>query len=137
VVPFIRYRTGDFARYVGPRCEACGREHPIVAEIRGHNTQELLVAADRSVIPWSALNMHDDTFDRVQRFQFFQDTPGRAVLRVIPSASFTDADLAMIRERMARKIDGRLEFIVESVDVIPLSNRGKSVFVDQRIAVEP
>jgi phenylacetate-CoA ligase len=137
VVPFIRYRTGDFARYVGPRCEACGREHPIVADIRGHNTQELLVAADRSVIPWSALNMHDDTFDRVQRFQFFQDTPGRAVLRVIPSASFTDADLAMMRERMARKIDGRLEFTVEAVDVIPLSNRGKSVFVDQRIAVEP
>jgi len=137
VVPFIRYRTGDFARYVGARCEACRREHPVIAEIRGHNTQELLVAADRSVIPWSALNMHDDTFDRVQRFQFFQDTPGQAVLRVIPSASFTDADLAMIRDRMARKIDGRFAFTVERVDEIPLSSRGKSVFVDQRIAVEP
>jgi len=137
VVPFVRYRTGDFATYVGTRCDACGREQPIIAEIRGHRTQELLVAADRSVIPWTALNMHDDTFDRVQRFQFFQDTPGRAVLRVIPSATFTNDDLTMIRERMARKIDGRLEFTVERVDDIPLSGRGKSVFVDQRIAVEP
>ena len=134
VVPFVRYRTGDFATYVGARCDACGREHPIIADIRGHNTQELLVAADGSVIPWSALNMHDDTFDRVQRFQFFQDTPGRAVLRVLPSPSFTDADLSTIRDRMARKIDGRLEFTVQRVENIPLSGRGKSIFVDQRIA---
>ena len=29
-VPFIRYRTGDWAAYVGEGCEACGREHLII-----------------------------------------------------------------------------------------------------------
>jgi phenylacetate-CoA ligase len=133
VVPFIRYRTGDFAIYRGERCAACGREHLILSDIRGHNIQEMLVTTDGSLMPWSALNMHDDTFDRVQRFQFYQDTPGQAVLRLVPAATFTDADVTTIRQRMARKIDGRFEFDVQLVDSITLSPRGKAIFVDQRI----
>lgn len=133
VVPFLRYRTGDYATYVGERCDACGREHAIIADIRGHNVQEMLVASDGSAMSWSALNMHDDTFDRVSRFQFYQDTPGRAILRVVPAPGFGDAELTKIRQRMGRKIDGRFDFTVETVDAIPLSARGKAIFVDQRI----
>jgi len=66
IVPFIRYRTGDYATYIGNRCEECGREMPIIADIRGHNIQEHLVAIDGSIITWSAVNMHDDTFDNVR-----------------------------------------------------------------------
>ncbi|MBW2595342.1 MAG: asparagine synthase (glutamine-hydrolyzing), partial [Deltaproteobacteria bacterium] len=48
VMPFIRYRTGDRATYVGERCEACGREHTVIRDIRGHRTQEVLIASDGS-----------------------------------------------------------------------------------------
>ena len=77
VMPFIRYRTGDWATYVGDRCEACGREHPIIRDIRGHRTQEMLLASRWPEISWTALNMHDDTFVHVRQFQFLQDTPGQ------------------------------------------------------------
>ena len=133
VVPFIRYRTGDYATYVGDKCEKCGREMPVIADIRGHNIQENLIAADGSLITWSAINMHDDTFDHVRQFQFYQDTPGEAVLKIMPAPKFQDKDIAAMQTNLGRKFDKRLRFVVKVVENIPLSKRGKAIFVDQCI----
>jgi phenylacetate-CoA ligase len=134
VMPFIRYRTGDWATYVGDRCDACGREHPIIRDIRGHRTQEVLIAGDGSEIPWAALNMHDDTFINVRQFQFMQETPGRAILRIVPAGGFTEEDAKRIHRNLGPKLDGRITFRIERVDVIGLSARGKAIYVDQRIS---
>ena len=133
VMPFIRYRTGDYATYVGPRCNACGRKHTVIRDISGHRIQEVLIANDGSEIPWVALNMHDDTFLNVRQFQFYQDAPGRAVLRIVPVAGLGDEDRCRIQQNLSRKLDGRLRFGIQLVDSIPLSPRGKAVYVDQRI----
>jgi phenylacetate-CoA ligase len=133
VMPFIRYRTGDYATYVGDHCEACGRQHTIIRDIRGHRTQEMLVAADGSEISWTALNMHDDTFLHVRQFQFYQSAPGQAVLRVAPAEGFGDEDRRRIQQNLGRKLDGRVTFAIELVESIPLSPRGKAIYVDQRI----
>lgn len=133
VMPFIRYRTGDWATYVGDRCEACGRQHPIIRDIRGHNLQEVLIGSDGTPISWAALNMHDDTFDRVRQFQFRQHEPGRAVLRVVPADGFDEMCRQRIQTNMGRKLDGRLSFTIELVPAIPLSSRGKTIYVDQHI----
>ena len=133
VVPFIRYRTGDYATYVGDHCEACGRQHTIIRDIRGHRTQEMLIAADGSEISWTALNMHDDTFLHVGQFQFRQDTPGRAVLRVVPAEGFGDEDQQRIQHSLGHKLDGQVTFAIELVDAIPLSACGKAIYVDQHI----
>ena len=133
VVPFIRYRTGDWATYVGDRCEACGREHVIIQDIRGHRTQEVLVAADGSEISWTALNMHDDTFLHVRQFQFMQRKPGQVVLRIAPADGFGEKDASRIQRNLGCKLDGRITFTIELVDTIPLSLRGKAIYVDQHI----
>ena len=134
IVPFIRYRTGDWAVYVADRCEACGREHPIIREIRGHRTQEVLIAVDGSEISWTALNMHDDTFIHVRQFQFLQETPGQAVLQIVPAHGFSDdKDAERIRRNLGRKLNGQLTFTIRRVDAVPLSPRGKTIYVDQRI----
>jgi len=137
VMPFIRYRTGDWATYVADRCDACGREHTLIRDIRGHRTQEMLVAADGSEISWTALNMHDDTFMHVRQFQFFQETPGQAVLRIVPAEGFGQEDAERIRRNLGRKLDTQLSFTIELTDNIPLTPRGKTTYVDQRIRPEP
>ena len=134
IMPFIRYRTGDRATYVGDHCEACGREHILIRDIRGHRTQEVLIASDGSEISWTALNMHDDTFINVRQFQFFQDTPGKAVLRVIPSNGFNQRDSMRIQHNLGIKLDGKLKFDIRVVDKIDLSPRGKAIYVDQKIS---
>ncbi len=132
-MPFIRYRTGDYATYVADGCQACGRQHPLIRDIRGHRTHEMLVAADGSTISWTALNMHDDTFEGVRQFQFVQCEPGRATLRVVPAAGFGEQHLQRIRRGMESKLAGRLLFDVQLCESIPLTPRGKSVYVDQKL----
>jgi phenylacetate-CoA ligase len=133
VMPFVRYRTGDFATYVSDRCAACGRAHPIIADIRGHRVQEVLVAADGGLITWTSLNVHDDSYARILRFQFLQVTPGRARLRVIPAPGFADGDCERLRRTLEAKLDGRVHLEVELVDSFPVTALGKAIYVDQRI----
>jgi len=133
VVPFIRYRTGDFATYVAEKCKACGREQMLIEDVRGHRTQEILIAADGSEIPWAALNVHDETFACVRQFQFYQDTPGRAVLRVVPADGFSEQHRLRILRSLERKLHDRVALTIEMADKIPLSPRGKAIYVDQRI----
>lgn len=134
VVPFVRYRTGDFATYVGDRCDACGREHTIIRDIRGHRDQEVLIAADGSEISWTALNVHDNTFARVRQFQFSQKTPGQATLRLVPADRFGEKDMTRIQRTIGRRLDGQLSLTVELTDEIPLTACGKARYVDQRLS---
>lgn len=134
IVPFIRYRTGDFATYVGDKCELCGREHIIISDISGHNVQENLVAADYSLIPWSAINMHDDTFDNIMQYQMYQDTPGQGVLKIVPAPTFSAKDIQLLQRNLGKKFQKRFDFKVIIVDSISLSNRGKAIFIDQHIS---
>lgn len=133
VMPFIRYRTGDEATFIGEGCPDCGREQPLIAEVRGHRTQEMLVASDGALISWTALNMHDDTFERVRQFQFWQAEAGRATLRIVPAEGFDGGDLQRIRRNLQRKLRGRLSFDIELTGEIPLTRMGKRTYVDQRL----
>jgi len=78
--------------------------------------------------------MHDDTFLHVRQFQFYQHTPGQAVLRVMPAKGFGDEDRRRIQQNLGYKLDGQVTLIIELVDSIPLSPRGKAVYVDRPIA---
>ena len=133
VMPFIRYRTGDWATYVGNHCDACGRRHTIIRDIQGHRIQEVLITAECSEISWTALNMHDDTYINVRQFQFRQEKPGKAALQIVPTDGFDKDDADRIQRNLDRKLDGQITFTIELVESIPLSDRGKAIYVDQRI----
>jgi len=132
VVPFIRYRTGDYATYVADRCEACGREHVLIRDIAGRSG-EALIAEDGSEIFLTGLYMHDDTFRNVRQFQFYQDTPGKVVLRLVPGDGFNEDDRGRIGRRLAAKLNGRIEVEIEVTQSIRLSPRGKAIYIDQRV----
>jgi len=133
IVPFIRYRTGDYATYVGDRCAECGRAHPLITDIQGHRIQESLVTSDGASITWTALNMHDDTFTNVRQFQFYQDTPGFAVLRILPAQGYSENDMERIQKRLQQKFDQRMILKFAVVESISLSQSGKAIYVDQHI----
>jgi phenylacetate-CoA ligase len=133
VVPFIRYRTGDYATYETARCAACGRNHTVISNIAGHRVQEFLVGRDGNLISWTAMNVHDATFDCVRQMQFRQETPGRASLQLVPGAEFRRSDLVAICNAIEERVDRQLSIQIIVVDEIPLSASGKAIYVDQRI----
>jgi phenylacetate-CoA ligase len=129
-LPLVRYRTGDFATLAETSCE-CGRHWDRFTDVEGRWKQDMLDGASGARISIAALNMHGDIFEHVARYQYYQDTPGRCVLRVMATPGFTDADEAAILEAYRAKVGDELDISIELVDDIPLTERGKLRLLDR------
>ncbi len=133
VMPFIRYRTGDYCTYLGDHCPKCGRNYHIFSDVRGRWTQEVLYGQKRNVICMSAINVHSKTFRNVFRFQFFQEAPGKAILRLVPKQGFSESNRKTIENEFNSKFTGNVDVTAIVVDDIPLTKTGKFKFIDQKI----
>ncbi len=131
VMPLIRYRTADYGAWDAPGpCPACGREHQRLARIDGRG-QEYLVLRDGTRFPLTNINaLHGTFFGYIYRFQFVQDVPGRATLRIVPAVELTPPRIAEIRAAFAYLGPLGLDLDIQPVPDIPLTGSGK-----QRIVV--
>lgn len=133
VMPFIRYRTGDYCTYLGDHCPECGRNYHIFSNVRGRWTQEVLYGLKGNSICMSAINIHSNNFRNVFRFQFFQKEPGKAILRLVPRESFSEIDRKAIEREFNAKFGGNVVVSAIVVNDIPLTKMGKFKFIDQKI----
>jgi phenylacetate-coenzyme A ligase PaaK-like adenylate-forming protein len=133
VMPFIRYKTGDFCTYLGEHCPECGRNCHIFSDIKGRWTQEYLLGFKGNRISMSAINVHSNTFQNVFRFQFYQDDPGAAILKLVPKEGFSEKDRKALEIEFNDKFAGNIKVTSIAVDSIPLTKSGKWKFIDQKI----
>lgn len=131
-MPFIRYKTGDYAILDGKKCK-CGRNHIIIKDLVGRWNQEMVVAKDGSLISTTALNLHSDVLEKIIKYQFYQDTEGELVIKIIPKQRFSSDDEKKIKSSFYNKIGSNLEIFIEEVSEIPLTERGKHRFLIQKI----
>jgi len=132
-MPLIRYRTGDYATWLEPRCD-CGRVWDRFTAVEGRWKQEMVIGHSGARISLAALNMHGPLFERVKRFQYHQDEPGVCVLKVMPAPDFTDQDRARIETAYREKLGNEVEMRVEPVADIPLTQRGKLRMLVSRLS---
>lgn len=135
VVPFIRYRTGDHATYVGERCAACGREHVVLRDIKGRWPQGGLLASDGAVVSMTTLNVHDDTFRHVREYQFHQSTPGRATLCVVPTQPLDTTEKQRIVQQMNQRLQGQVTLELAVCTELVKTPRGKQPRVIQNTSL--
>ena len=133
VVPFIRYRTGDYATYESDRCKECGREHMILTKIEGRWPQGCLIAADGSMISMTAINLHDDTLENIVEYQFYQSLAGEAVFRIVPAYPLNDREKSRIIRRMNARLQGQVKLTLEICRELQKTVRGKLLRVVQEI----
>jgi phenylacetate-CoA ligase len=138
VMPFIRYRTGDAATVGAGTCTSCGREHQLLESIQGRWGKEFLICRDgQTLISMTSLNLHDDTFDGIARFQFVQDEPGKATLNLVRVKETGDPDPARFQRhfepKLAHGVDLKIAFVAE----IPLTRMGKQPMILQRCPDPP
>jgi phenylacetate-CoA ligase len=132
--PFIRYRTGDRAVKGPDHCDSCGRNFQLIQNMVGRS-HEILVTGSGRHISMTAINMHSDVFDNVRQFQFYQDTAGVVEFRVIPKASYSDADTAKIYAELMKKLGDDVQLKISTANDIQKSKSGKFRFLDQRLPV--
>ncbi len=133
--PFIRYRTQDLAVYKGFGCEKCGRPYQIWERIEGR-LQELIVTETGRLISTSMLNMHDESYDHLQQFQFHQREKGSVSFRFIPKASCNQVVTDDIKTKMQSKLGDDIELKMEPVSEIALTKRGKHCLLIQELDLQ-
>lgn len=133
--PFIRYRTMDIAKKGEFRCDRCGRQFQLLERIEGR-IHEFILSGTGRYISMTAINMHDDIFDNVKHFQFYQDTPGKVILRLVKKRTYSQADTKKIYRGLKRKLGEDVDLEIVFVDTIQKTRRGKYRFLDQRLKLK-
>ena len=130
--PFIRYRTGDLAIRQATKCESCGRHFDILAKIEGR-AGEYVVGSNGNLFSLTSLifAQHFQAFSAIQNMQIIQTQPGEVLVRVVPTADFTERDQAEIIKKMEKAAHGFLSVQLEKVDKITRTSRGKNQFLIQ------
>lgn len=135
-MPFIRYDTEDEATLE----QAPSPENGYVLTVRDIGSrwrQEFLVSTNGALVSIAAINIHSQAYRSVREFQFYQDEPGRALLRVILADGATGAHAEVFADEIRKKIAGSIDIAVELTDRIDATQRGKRKFIDQRISQLP
>jgi phenylacetate-CoA ligase len=130
-MPLIRYLTGDFAELVAqPSAETSYKLH--VRAIASRWSQEFVFGGCGE--PISVISLDGENYaDVIRDYQYYQDTLGRVVLRLVlckgTTAERLDATLRPVRARVA----GVLDISVAIVDRLPPGPSGKRAFVEQKL----
>lgn len=134
-MPFIRYKTGDWASFKPDHCQ-CERKYPLLKMISARRSTEFLVGRQGNLISMTAINMHDDTYENVRQFQFHQEHPGVTTLKIIRGKEYSQKDTQRLLSRLEQKLKDNLEIRISFAESLPLSPSGKHKFIDQKIPIE-
>ena len=130
-MPFIRFKTLDFATLAkddNTEMPNCLKFSKIVGR-----SQEFIFSKNNTRISMAAINMHDDIFDEIKQFQFYQDTPGFIILKLVPKKTITTRTIKKIKIGLAAKLGDAYKLEVQIVDKINLSKSGKFRMLDQKL----
>ena len=134
-MPMLRYKTGDLAGWSKMKSCECGRPHIRIESVHGRWKQDFLINSDNALVSLTAINMHSDVFDRVVRFQFFQDTIGKVVLKIMPTGNFSKNNEIEILKILNEKTQSKIEYSIQLVENIPVKSNGKYAVIDQKLKV--
>jgi phenylacetate-CoA ligase len=133
-MPLLRYDTGDRATLVDPANRANGWRLK-VSKPSSRWVAEFLVSRAGAPIGLTSIVFPRSTYDLIQAYQYYQDTPGLAIMRVIPLPGVSTRALQPIADEIAQKTSGTLAIRLELVDALP-TVRGKRKYVDQRVPLD-
>ena len=129
--PFIRYKTLDLALENKDVKNTNSRNFHVLDKLIGRD-QEFIFSNQRK-IPISSINMHNNIFDNVYQFQFYQEIIGVVILKIIPKVTFNDFDRNLIHKKVLEKLGNDFKLEILLVKEIQLNKNLKFKFLDQRI----
>jgi phenylacetate-CoA ligase len=114
VMPFIRYATEDYVEL-----DANGNIVSIIGR-----AQDFLVNMDKELVPCMMVT-RGKTLENVINFQYYQDTIGELIYKVVTNGQFSFKDERMILQDIERTFNKKIIGKVEVVDHIEKTESGK------------
>jgi phenylacetate-CoA ligase len=128
-MPFIRYRTGDFAELVDDHCHACGRQLPVIKNIQGRWSGNRIYNADGTFVTTTALNLHSNLYQVINGIQYLQERKGELTVLVVKSSDYTPDHEASLYRHFKNKLRPDTTVIVRYVDQLLRKPNGKFVHI--------
>ncbi len=134
VMPFVRYRTGDFA-LLSDHPHPDLPLYPVCERIEAR-IQEFLVCKDHRLISVSTLGLaRFDDINDIQTMQYEQDEPGRVVMKVVSTTPLTASQTEKLAQAVREKTQGGCTVEVRPVDQLPRTPRGKHKMLIQHLDI--
>ncbi|MBV5330238.1 MAG: phenylacetate--CoA ligase family protein [Chlorobium sp.] len=128
-MPFIRYRTGDFAEYVGDYCPFCGRHLPLIRNIRGRWSGDRIYNADGTFVTTTALNLHNDLYQVINGMQYLQERKGELSVLIVKSPVYNEAHEKALYAHFQGKLNADTSVSIRYVDRLLRKPNGKFVHI--------
>ena len=113
-MPLIRYVVDD---------RVTKKENGFLIE--GHHDCEVLLGVNGEEISAASINFHDNTFQKIDTYQFKQKNAGHCVLLLKPSLKLSEDDLQAILKSVKSKFGSVLTCELKVVDDVFVTERGK------------
>jgi len=135
IMPLIRYKTDDVSAYKEGEC-SCGISYELLESVTGRWKHEYLIGKEGQTIPLASVNVHSDIYDNVERLQFYQDERGEVILKIVKKDNYSQKDTQRIKNQLNAKWKDSIDLQIQFVDEISRTDRGKYMFVDQKLDIE-
>ena len=128
-MPFLRYRTGDYAEYVGDYCPECDRHVPIIKNIRGRWSGDKIYNFDGTFVTTTALNLHDELYGVINGLQYVQDKKGELTILIIKSPQFSIKHEEKLHNHFRSKLSDDTTIHIKFVENLLRKPNGKFVHI--------
>lgn len=135
-MPLIRYRTGDYAEFVGHKCESCNREMPLVKNIQGRWENNRIYKKDGTYISTTSLNLHNDLYTYIDGLQYVQDRPGLLEVRVVRNLAFKTIHERLLTDHFEKSFGPDNQVVINYVDKLMVKPNGKFELLISNFKIE-
>jgi len=126
--PFIRYQTGDLARWKrGDPC-ACGRQLPRFELVAGR-VMDCLRAPDGRLIPGQLALRLFESLSGIRQFQLVQDSPDHVLVKLVAEATESRELDTQLEQGLKQLLGHSLTITIQRVEQIPLAPSGKHRYI--------
>lgn len=129
VMPLLRYRISDRARWVHGTCP-CGRSYPRI-ELSSGKVEDQLFDREGNAVSASVITFAFKGLANIRKSQVAQVAEGRWEVRIVPDAGFGESDSQALLRNIEHYVSDKLEVSVRLVDDIALQPSGKFKWVAQ------
>lgn len=123
VMPLVRYRMSDRTRWRPGRC-VCGRTYPMIEPVSGKYEDTLFGSQGQRISP-SVVTFAFKALRGIRYSQVAQVAADTWEIRVVPEASFNEAERNRLIENVRKLVDPGLRILVREVDEIARTSAHK------------
>lgn len=135
-MPFIRYRTNDFAKTTRMKCNQFP-SHVTIKNIDGRLQEYIVTEDNRLVSLCSMAGAHFKSLEKVMDNQYFQKEPGKIDFRIVenPLSPISDEDVTNIKNELERKLEYKVHVNIVMVEVINRLASNKKSMIEQHLDI--